>query len=77
MSDDDLMRMGELVAEDAHSLFTSLGFADDFCVQCVSGTTAVFGGTNRVKWSMRGGYRIDPSYCSDEFVLAWNNRDSS
>ena len=43
---------------------------EDFCVQHASWFEghAVFGGTNRLLWSMAHGFRPDPSYCSPRFL---------
>lgn len=42
---------------------------DDFCIQHASWYEghAVFGGTNRLLWSMHHGFRPDPTYCSPKF----------
>lgn len=42
---------------------------DDFCVQHADWAEghAVFGGTNRLLWSVRHGFRPDPSYCTEKF----------
>ena len=43
---------------------------DDFCVQHAVWHEghAVFGGTNRLLWSMANGFRPDPPYCSPRFL---------
>jgi len=35
---------------------------------------AVFGGTNRLLWSLDGGFRPDPSYCSPRFLAQFPDR---
>ena len=39
----------------------------DFCVQSVSSSVIVFGGLNRLTWSVKHGFQIDRSFCSTEF----------
>jgi hypothetical protein len=47
---------------------------DDFCIQSTDFCEQiVFGGTNRMVWSIRRGFFIDESYCSDKFLRA--NKD--
>ena len=41
---------------------------DDFCVQDRCEDRVVFGGTNRVTWSIRRGFRIDRPYCTEKFI---------
>lgn len=43
---------------------------EDFCVQHADWYDghAVFGGTNRLLWSMSAGFRPDPPYCSPRFM---------
>lgn len=40
----------------------------DFCVQHVTETCIVFGGTNRVIWRPETGFYADKSYCTQEFL---------
>ena len=43
----------------------------DFCIQHVgAGESIVFGGSNRVVWTIRSGFIIDRSYCSSSFLTA-------
>ena len=42
----------------------------DFCVQSFkNGEVIVFGSTNRLIWSARGGFRPDVSYCTGQFLI--------
>ena len=43
---------------------------EDFCVQSADWYEghAVFGGTNRLLWSVRYGFRPDPPYCTPKFL---------
>lgn len=41
---------------------------EDFCLQSYSEDVIVFGGTNRVVWSIRRGFRVDRSYCTERFL---------
>jgi len=45
---------------------------DDFGVQLIETDRAVFGGTNRITWSMRHGFRCDESYCTERFITHFN-----
>jgi len=41
---------------------------DDFGIQYEDFDSIIFGGTNRVVWNVRMGFRIDESYCTDKFI---------
>ena len=41
---------------------------EDFGIQHESYPVIIFGGTNRVVWSVRFGFRIDESYCTSRFI---------
>ena len=43
---------------------------EDFCVQYEGMDRIVFGGTNRVIWSIQKGFSIDTSFCTDHFLKA-------
>ena len=46
-------------------------FADclqDFCIQHVSYECIIFGGTNRLKWSVRKGFTVLEKYCTPSFI---------
>jgi hypothetical protein len=45
---------------------------DDFCIQCVGGSVVVFGGLNRVKWTLKHGFSIERGYCSQTFREHWD-----
>lgn len=62
--------LGEAVLEAAEELFLIAGCPEDFCIQHISGDTAIFGGFNRVIWTPMKGFRLDPSYCTVGFVNA-------
>ena len=65
-------QLGEVLSLAAYERFDACGAASDFGVQCVQDTTAVFGGTNRVIWSVEGRFRPDRSYCTERFLTAWD-----
>jgi hypothetical protein len=66
-----LSLIGQMVVETALERFQICGAEKDFCIQHV-GTNVVFGGTNRVTWNRRHGFRIDESYCTARFVQEWH-----
>lgn len=41
---------------------------EDFCIQNFHGDSITFGGTNRLLWHPKSGYRPDPSYCTPKFL---------
>jgi len=58
----------------AEAIFSSLGAASDFAVQVegeVWDSPWVFGGVNRVQWTLERGFQPDPEYCSTRFLEAW------
>lgn len=59
--------IGYMVQETAREIFSQCGCEEDYCVQNVCSETLVFGGTNRVIWSPKGGYWCDENYCTDRF----------
>ena len=46
------------------------GDINDFCIQHVFEGGIIFGGTNRVKWTIEDGFTIDESYCTSKFIGA-------
>lgn len=44
---------------------------EDFCIQYMGFTSIVFGGVNRVVWSIKNGLQIDKPYCSEKFIKHW------
>lgn len=63
---DNAENLGELLCEMAEEIFIECGAADDFCIQSVGSAAAVFGGTNRLIFTIKG-FHIDESYCNHEF----------
>jgi hypothetical protein len=63
----ELEAIGGLVVLEAEAIFEAAGCLSDFCVQAV-GECAVFGGTNRLLWSPRKGFRPDQAYCTIKFL---------
>lgn len=60
------------VVETARSIWREADCEDDFCVQHYGDSdTIVFGGTNRIVWSVRHGFRAEPSYCTERFLEAF------
>lgn len=69
--DEEVHVIGMIVFERALEIFERCGAASDFCVQSASDTGAVFGGTNRLLWSLDLGFRPDPAYCTTRFLEAY------
>lgn len=40
----------------------------DFCLQHADERVAIFGGTNRLKWTLMEGFRPDRTYCTQAFL---------
>ena len=68
----EVAKVGECVMVEAYDLFCSCGAEDDFCVQLVLDHVVVFGGMNRVIWTPRRGFSLDPSYCTPSFIEAFS-----
>jgi len=41
---------------------------DDFCLQHPGDECIIFGGTNRLIWRAKTGFKADASYCTPEFL---------
>lgn len=65
------MVIGDIVIDRAREMFEVMGYADDFCVQSV-GSVCVFGGSNRLVYSVVSGFAPALSYCSQQFAEAFN-----
>lgn len=61
--------MGIQVYEMAKEIFDACGAEDDFCHQ----TGLVFGGTNRIKLTMRGWVAVE-SHCTARFLAAFKEK---
>jgi len=60
-----------ILVETAAEFFAlSPSMADDFGLQSgdLYGGVVVFGGTNRLKWSLKHGFVADVSYCTERFL---------
>ncbi len=66
-----LADIGLIVAEEAMEIFENCGAASDFCIQAVGAISVVFGGTNRLLWTVKGGFRPDEPYCTPRFLAAY------
>jgi len=56
---------------EAQEIFKSCGSESDFCIQNAGEECIIFGGWNRVKWSVRGGWVAFESHCNPEFLAAF------
>jgi len=63
-----IIEIGAMVLEQAETCFDYAGYNRDFCIQAVGSNNAVFGGTNRLLWNVREGFRCDSPYCSSDFI---------
>jgi len=59
------------IAAEAYEIWEAAGCTYDFCVQLVAGDCIVFGAVNRVVWTVKRGFRIDKSYCTERFQQAY------
>jgi len=60
----------DLIIEEAYAYWERANCVSDFCVQHIGLGGIVFGGSNRLCWSFTQGFRIDKSYCSENFLKA-------
>jgi hypothetical protein len=67
MNDKELIDLGIALFGAAETIFHECQAKEDFCVQCISGDTVVFGGTNRLIFSYNGWY-ISESHCTPQFA---------
>ena len=70
-TDEQCIEIGESVIGGALSVFQDLDIESDFCVQSIGFQTVVFGGTNRIIWSLRYGFSLDVRYCTPSVVAKW------
>ena len=56
----------ELLLEAAAELWEEC--PNDFGIQLINDICIVFGGTNRVIWTFKYGFRIDRPYCTAQFI---------
>ncbi len=64
------------VVEKAENIFKYCNAHSDFGLQCVSYNSIVFGGTNRLIWNIDS-FRIDESYCTNDFKDKFNELKTS
>lgn len=55
------------VIETARELFEAIGHLEDFGIQYASDQRIIFGGLNRVIWSIKKGFRVDPNLSTEDF----------
>lgn len=68
MKDEEIYEIGQIVVDQAQSIFEYAEAMEDFCVQHISLTLVIFGGVNRLLWSVKYGWVLDKSYCSPKFI---------
>ena len=67
--DESWKTIGEQVCAVAETIFRDCGAESDYCIQDNSRYgQVVFGGVNRVIWTVSGGFSISLSHCTDEFI---------
>lgn len=59
---------GKTIFEIAKMCFESC--PEDYCIQHSTDEVIIFGGTNRLIWSVFTGWRIDEPYCTKKFIKA-------
>ena len=69
----DESEIGLIVMDAALAYFEKSGCKEDFCIQSIGSETVVFGGFNRLIWSVRNGFKPDPSYCTERFLVGCQN----
>lgn len=63
--------MYDLIVQ-ARQIFFEADSLEDFCIQSITSSHGfVFGGLNRLLWSIDHGFRPDKGYCSRQFLAAW------
>ena len=65
--------IGMVIIEEAADRFTECGAASDFYIQHI-GSTVVFGGTNRLIFSLKFGFYMEKSYCTERFIKEYETR---
>ncbi len=65
--------IGMMIIEEAADRFTECGAASDFCIQHI-GAAVIFGGTNRLIFSLKVGFYLDKSYCTERFIKEYEAR---
>ena len=63
--------IGAVLVDEAYTLFCDLKIERDFCVQAIGCNCVVFGGSNRIIWSLQHGFQLDVSYCSPDTISKW------
>ena len=72
---DELGPLPELVVDLAKDLWQHAGVPADFCLQHVTADAILFGSTNRVRWSVRHGFRlVDARLPFQDAFRDWINR---
>jgi hypothetical protein len=69
------LNIGKAVIARSKEIFEKCGAKDDWCLQSTDDETVwVFGGTNRVIYSVKLGiWKYDPSYCTPTFIENWQD----
>lgn len=64
--------IAQYVFHEARLIWETAGCSDDFCVQYDLGDDIiVFGGVNRVQWSVKQGFRADRKACTAKFLQSF------
>lgn len=70
---EELESIGDIIFDEAESRFATCKAEKDFCIQSISCESVVFGGSNRVVFHIRTGWRIETNYCTKRFIENWIN----
>ena len=66
---EELQDIGRGVAITACEMFDYAGRESDFCIQLASDYgNSVFGGTNRLLYSPKGGWSVSQDHCTEGFI---------
>lgn len=70
MTEKQCEEIGVLVVLRAEEHFRKAGCEADFCIQDI-GENAIFGGTNRLRWSPDRGFEPEALFCTPKFLEYW------
>ena len=73
MDEDQLKKIGELVAQEAMNRFEACGARDDFCISGIGMTSIGFGRENVVILNPGSGWHVVPDRSNPFFVLEWES----
>ena len=67
--------LGESILDEivnkAYEIFEKCGTIEDFCIQTKRLSTIVFGGSDRIRWTIDG-FEPIRTHCSTKFMIKWH-----